>query len=302
MIYTVTLNPSLDYLMRTEHFTEGGVNRSFRETIVAGGKGINVSVMLHNLGVPSVALGFVAGFTGEELCRMVRALGVREDFIRLASGMTRINVKLRAERESEINGAGPLVPRECFDMLLAKMDVLTPEDTLVLSGSIPPSLPGDAYTTLAARASQRGARLVADLSGKLLFDLLPYRPWLVKPNHHELGVLFDTDVRDKPSAAYYACRLRDMGAQNVLVSMAGEGAVLASEDGKVSAVSAAHGEVVNSVGAGDSMVAGFLAGMACGDRTLAMRLGAAAGGATAFAEGIADGDAVRILLPTVFCG
>ncbi len=296
MIYTLTLNPSLDYLMETGRFTEGVVNRSLRERIVAGGKGINVSVMLKNLGVPSVALGFAAGFTGEELCRRIRALGVSEELIRLASGMTRINVKLKAETESEINGAGPAVPESALLALRERLRQLTKDDTLVLSGSMPPSVPRTLYAELAACAAERGVRLVADLSGVQLWDVAPYRPFLVKPNHHELSALFGVEIGTRERALEYACRLREKGPKNVLVSLAGDGAVLAAENGECYSVSSVRGTVVNSVGAGDSMVAGFLVGYDRGGYAEALRLGTAAGGATAFSDGIADGDLVEKLL------
>ena len=289
MIYTITLNPSLDYIMHVDLLCEGQVNRSHGESFVAGGKGINVSAMLHTLGIPSVALGFVAGFTGKELCARVQACGVREDFITLSSGMTRINVKLKGGEETEINGAGPCVSDGELGALIQKTETLTSSDTLVLSGSIPPSVRTDIYAVLAERAARRGARIVADLSGKHLFNVLPYRPFLIKPNKEELAALFDVTLTGREDVIAYACRLRDMGAQNVLVSMAGEGAILAAEDGAAYCSSAAAGgPVVNSVGAGDSMVAGFLAGYQQGSLASALRLGAAAGSATAFSEGIAD--------------
>ncbi len=300
MIYTVTLNPSVDYIVRLDSFTPGGVNRSSYEAVVPGGKGINVSVMLRQLDVPSTALGFLAGFTGRELRRLVRSLGCRESFIMLPDGFSRINVKMKAGEETEINGAGPRISEEALARLLDMIDNLQADDILVLSGSVPSSVPQTIYRDIAARLVNKQVSIVADASGKLLTDLLPYRPFLIKPNHHELGDLFGAAIEHTEDAVFYAKKLQEMGARHVLVSLAGEGAVLLTEDGDVYTAKAPKGEVVNSVGAGDSMVAGFLAAyLESRNFEKALSLGIAAGSASAFSEGIAERNSVFDLLATV---
>lgn len=299
MIYTVTLNPSIDYLVRLDEFVPGRVNRSASETVMPGGKGINVSLMLRHLGVESTALGFTAGFTGEEIRRLVRAEGVSERFISLEDGFSRINVKVKSGIESELNGAGPTVPPEALSVLMRQLGELDGDDILVLSGSVPPSVPNTVYRDMAAVAAKKGVKFVTDAAGALLLQVLPYRPFLVKPNHHELGALFGVEIHTREAAASYASRLREMGAQNVLVSMAEKGAVLVCENG-VLFCDAPHGEVKNSVGAGDSMVAGFLAGyLETADFHAALRMGIAAGSASAFSEGIAQTADVHRLLSEI---
>lgn len=296
MIYTVTLNPSLDYIVRLDAFSEGCVNRANYEAIIAGGKGINVSAMLHALGSDSTALGFIAGFTGEEIRRRVREMGCRERFIQLDEGFSRINVKMKTSNESEINGVGPFVSKDALRAFMDMLNELKKGDILVLSGSVPKSMPKTIYRDIAARICERGVELVADASGALLTAILPYRPFLIKPNHHELSEIFGVNIETVEEAALYAKRLRKMGARNVLVSMAGEGAILLTEEGKAYIEKAPKGKVVNSVGAGDSMLAGFLAGyLESGDPKKALSLGIAAGSASAFSEGIASRDAVMAL-------
>lgn len=286
MIYTVTFNPAIDLVMRTAQLKSGEVNRANGEEMMFGGKGINVSMVLRELGVESVALGFVAGFTGEAIERGVRSAGVKTDFIRLESGFSRINVKIKAGDETELNGSGPDISESALEKLLAQLDGLQDGDTLVLAGSVPPSMPADIYERILARLSGRGIRAAVDAQGELLRDVLKYRPYLIKPNDRELGELFGVEIESPAQARQYAERLQLQGARNVLVSMAEKGAVLLDEEGREHFCAACRGEVRNSVGAGDSMLAGFLAGAERGFDE-ALRLGTAAGGATAFSDGLA---------------
>ncbi len=294
MIYTVTFNPAVDYVVHMDKMEMGKTNRTRSEEIYFGGKGINVSCVLAELGIKSKALGFVAGFTGEAIERGLKDAGADTDFVHLESGFSRINVKIKSGEESEINAAGPDIPNEKLDELFIKLDALGDGDTLVLAGSIPASLPPDIYERILARVSGKNIRTVVDATGELLLNVLKYEPFLIKPNDCELAEIFDTETESREQIICLAKRLRGMGARNVLVSMAGDGAVLVDEYGAVYTIGACRGEVKNSVGAGDSMVAGFLAGA---DKTkdngepdyaFALRLGTAAGGATAFSEGLAE--------------
>ncbi|MCH4083292.1 MAG: 1-phosphofructokinase [Olsenella sp.] len=284
MICTVTLNPSIDYVVSLDNLALGEVNRVRTEDMLPGGKGINVSVVLKNLGHPSRALGFVAGFTGAEVERMLADRGVDCDFVRLDHGRTRVNVKVHAREESEINGIGPAVGQEDLASLLQRLDGLGEGDFLVLAGSVPATVPHDVYQRMLARVAGRGVRTVVDAERDLLLDALPYGPFLIKPNNHELGAIFGQEVHTADQAVPLARRLQERGAKNVLVSMAGEGAVLVSEKGEVLRSAAPRGSVVNSVGAGDSMVAGFLCGYieGEGDLSRALRMGICTGSATAF--------------------
>lgn len=289
MIYTVTLNPSIDYTMRLDGLCAGEVNRPVSEQMTAGGKGINVSAVLGELGVRSRALGFVAGFTGREVARLVGETGVEADFIELPEGATRINVKLKAGEETDINGSGPRVSENDFERLCERLDALREGDTLVLAGSVPKGLSGDVYERILARISGRGVRAVVDAERDLLLNTLKHKPFLIKPNLRELGELFGESPTTPSEIAECAKRLREMGAVNVLVSMAGDGALLLDERGELRRSAACRGTVVNSVGAGDAMVAGFLAALEQrpGDYEYALKLGTAAGGATAFSERLA---------------
>lgn len=287
MVYTVTFNPALDYVVRVNHFTAGAVNRTVEEHIFYGGKGINVSVLLANLGYASTALGFVAGFTGDEIERGVKSLGFSSDFIRVKKGMSRINVKLKSDEESEINGMGPEITPEDVEELFKKLDKLTKGDVLVLSGSIPTVMGSRIYEMILAKLEGKGVLTIVDAEKELLLNVLKYHPFLIKPNNVELGDIFGVVLEDNSEVERYARRLKDMGARNVLVSMAGDGSLLVTEDKKTYRMGGAKGVVKNSVGAGDSMVAGFLAGyLENGDYAHALRLGTAAGGATAFSDGI----------------
>ncbi|MDE6733287.1 MAG: 1-phosphofructokinase [Oscillospiraceae bacterium] len=261
MIYTVTLNPSLDYTMRLSSLTAGEVNRSASEEVTAGGKGINVSATLAGLGVRSRALGFVAGFTGQELARLVGETGVEADFIELSEGATRINVKLKAAEETDINGSGAEINEEALARLFERLDALKSGDTLVLAGSVPRGVPRDIYERILARLDGKGVRAVVDAERELLLNTLKHKPFLIKPNLRELGELFGEKPATLDEIAALARRLREMGAQNVLVSMAGDGALLLDERGELHFQKALKITLVNSVGAGDAMVAGFLAAL-----------------------------------------
>ena len=297
MVYTVTLNPALDYVIHIEDFQTGEINRTQREEIQFGGKGINVSTVLTRLGVENTALGFLAGFTGQALAEGLRKNGIQTDFIWLTEGLTRINVKIKAGEETELNGRGPVIPSAALDELFQKLDRLQSGDVLDLSGSIPASLPDDIYQQILRQLEGRGILTVVDAAGELLCAALSYRPFLIKPNPHELGEIFgQTPVTDQELTAC-AKKLQKQGARNVLVSMAGEGSLLLDETGACHRLGVPRGTVRNSVGAGDSMVAGFLAGwLKTGDYETAHRMGAAAGSATAFSDGLATEAKVLALL------
>ena len=298
MIYTVTFNPAIDYVVRMEGpFVPGRVNRAAGEDYQFGGKGINVSAVLAELGCESVALGFVAGATGDWLERGLAAAGLRTDLIRLPEGMTRINVKIRADCESEMNGLGPAITPAALARLEAKLDALGPGDVLVLAGSIPASLPQDSYRRILARLAGRGVEAAVDAAGPLLTGALEHRPFLIKPNHHELAEIAGRPLDSDADIADAARALQAAGARNVLVSMAGDGALLVDELGEVHRALCPQGTVVNSVGAGDSMLAGFLAGwLRTGDYGAALRLGVACGSATAFSLGLAGRRQIEALL------
>lgn len=290
MIYTVTFNPAVDYALRVGRLERGQVNRTVSDCVSFGGKGINVSIVLKTLGVDSTALGFAAGFTGEALEKGLRESGINTDFIRLGSGMTRICVKLFEEQdgtETEINPAGPFIPEEKLNELIEKLRGLCEEDILVLAGSVPGSMPRDIYKRICSGLAGSGVRIAADASGELLTGLLPYKPFVVKPNHAEAGEICGIAVKAPGEAMDCACRLREMGAMNAIVSMAEKGAALAAQDGRTYFVPAPSGTAVNSVGAGDSMLAGFLAGfLETGDLRQSLLRGTAAGSATAFSKGL----------------
>ena len=301
MIYTVTFNPAIDYVVRLDAPLEvGQVNRACGEDCVLGGKGINVSGVLAQLGCPSVALGFVAGETGAWLERGLAAQGLHTDFVHLENGMTRINVKIKAGQETELNGAGPDIPDEALHQLEEKLDGLTENDVLILAGSIPASLPQDVYERLLARLDGRGVRCVVDATRDLLVNVLPYRPFLIKPNNHELGEIVGRELTSDEEIIAAARSLQEKGARNVLVSMAGDGALLVDEQGQTHRIGCPKGKVVNSVGAGDSMVAGFVAGwMQTKSYAFALRLGTACGSATAFSLGLATKEKIDELMKQI---
>ncbi len=302
MIYTVTFNPSLDYIVTVDHFRCGIVNRTKEELLFPGGKGINVSMVLRNLGHDNTALGFLAGFTGQELRRLLEEKRITTDFIPVQKGMSRINVKLRSDEESEINGQGPAVSDADIQKLYDKLDVLQDGDILVMAGSIPDVMPRSMYMDIMKHLQKKQLKIVVDATGDLLVNVLQYHPFLIKPNHHELGEIFHTEIESKDDVVIYAKKMQEMGARNVLVSMAGAGAVLVSEDGGVYRSEAPKGTVVNSVGAGDSMVAGFLAGyLETGNYENAFRMGVCTGSASAFTEELANREQVETLLHEM-CG
>ena len=294
MIYTVTLNPALDYVMKVGNIRYDDINRSESEEIYYGGKGINVSVILTRLGVENKALGFVGGFTGEKLYEMLKKDGIDCDFNILKNGYTRINVKIKAQTELDVNAQGPAIDKEDIALLLEKLDGIKQGDFLVLAGSIPNTLPDDIYERILSRLDGRGINFVVDATGDLLKNVLKYKPFLIKPNHHELGDLFGVEAKSEQDIVFYAKKLQEMGARNVLVSRAKDGATLIDEQGSVTTFENVEGELVNSVGCGDSMVGGFLAGwIEKGDYSYALKLGAACGNATAFSQELATADEIK---------
>ncbi len=301
MVYTVTLNPALDYEVLVDGFRAGGLNRTSREHMHFGGKGVNVSTVLHGLGVGTTALGFVAGFTGKALEDGLKARGIPTDFIRLEEGLTRVNVKIRSGGgggETEINSQGPAIPAPALEDLLQKLDRLGEGDVLVLAGSLPAGLPANVYQTILNRVEGRGVLTVVDAARDLLKGVLSCRPFLVKPNSAELGELFGKGSLTEEEILFCAKKLQERGARNILVSMAGDGSLLLDETGGARRLGVPPGTVRHSVGAGDSMVAGFLAGwLETRDYAAAHRMGAAAGSATAFSDGLATGEEIRKLLP-----
>ncbi len=297
MIYTVTFNPSLDYIVSVDDFTLGRTNRTASELMFPGGKGINVSMVLQNLGVESTALGFMAGFTGDEIVRLLEQKGVKSDFIRVDEGMSRINVKLRSTEETEINGMGPAIAKKHIDKLYAQLDKLCDGDALVLAGSIPSVMPDDIYMDIMKHLEKKDLHIIVDATRDLLVKVLPHHPFLIKPNNHELGEIFGVELTDKEEVFTYAAKLQEMGARNVLVSMAGDGALLLTEDGQRFDSKPPVGKVKNSVGAGDSMVAGFIAGYRENhDYETAFYMGLCTGSASAFSDELATKEEVEALL------
>lgn len=296
MIYTVTFNPAIDYIVHTGTMQVGQVNRSQGEELYFGGKGINVSFVLHELGLPSKALGFVAGFTGAAIEAGIQEQGIATDFVHLDSGFSRINVKIKSGEETELNGQGPNISEAAVAELFEKLNQLQDGDVLILAGSIPNTMPADSYEKILAHLSDKKIKVVVDATKDLLLKVLPYHPFLIKPNNHELGELFGVTLHSIEEIATYAKKLQEMGAQNVLISMAGDGALLIDETGKQHVCGVCKGTVKNSVGAGDSMVAGFVAGSMHNDYEAALKLGTAAGGATAFSEGLAQRAEIERLL------
>ena len=297
MIYTVTFNPSLDYVIQVDKLVPGEINRTTHEAVYPGGKGNNVSVILSNLGHSSKALGFTAGFTGEALENMLKEFGCDTAFIRLPEGSTRINVKINAGEETEINGQGPVITEEAQSALFEQLDALKEEDILVLAGSIPNTLPSDIYERILEHLQGRGIHFVVDATKELLLKVLKYHPFLIKPNNHELGEMFGVTLKTRDEIVTYAKKLQKMGAENVLVSMAGDGAILLTEDGIIYKAKPPKGKVLNSVGAGDSMVAGFLTGyLNTGEYEKAFRLGVVTGSATAFQYWLATKEDIVALM------
>lgn len=294
MIYTVTFNPSLDYIVSVDDFKLGLTNRTSYELMLPGGKGLNVSTVLRNLGIENTALGFIAGFTGEEIRKEMEASGVKSEFIIIEEGLSRINVKLKSIDGTEINGQGPEISREKVAELINRLEQLGEGDVLFLAGSIPSSMPDDIYREIMKQLQGKGVRIVVDATKDLLINVLEYHPFLIKPNNHELGEIFQIELTTREEVIPFARKLQEMGARNVLVSMAGEGAVLVAENGEVYTSPAPKGKLVNGVGAGDSMVAGFMAGwMEKEDYGHAFYMGIAAGSASAFSEYLATSSEIE---------
>lgn len=300
MIYTVTFNPSLDYIVSIKDFQLGKTNRTCAEQMLPGGKGINVSTVLQNLGIDNVALGFTAGFTGEELLRKMKEIGFSCDFIHLPEGCSRINIKMKDFDGTEINGQGPVILPKAIEQLMERLDKLQAGDILILAGSIPSSMPDSIYHDILAHLSGRDILFVVDATQNLLLNVLEYHPFLIKPNNHELGEIFGVSLMTRESVVPYAKKLQERGARNVLVSMAGEGAVLVAENGEVHMQPAPKGTLVNAVGAGDSMVAGFVAGWTQKrEYRHAFHMGISAGSASAFSELLATREEICAIYQTL---
>lgn len=297
MIYTVTLNPAIDYIMRMDELQTGITNRSNSEEYYCGGKGINVSLVLAELDIPSTALGFIAGFVGDAIDKWVANTYVTTDFIRLKSGISRINVKLKHGDETEINGQGPDIAEDELEALMMKVDHIQDGDTLILAGSIPNTLPDDTYERMLERIADKDVRIVVDATKQLLVNSLKYKPFLIKPNRQELSEIFDADVQTKEDIVTYAKKLQEMGARNVLISLGGDGAMLVDEDGQIHEAGVINEPVVNTVGSGDSMVAGFVAGYEMKNSySYALTLGSVCGNATAFLPWLATKEKINELL------
>lgn len=300
MINTITLNPSLDYIVKVDSFKVDFLNRTEEEKIYAGGKGINVSIVLKNLGIENTALGYIAGFTGDEILRKIKSHGVNCDFIKLRNGFSRINVKLKSDGETEINGSGPQITKQDLEALYDKLSSLSKGDYLILSGSIPNSVPDDIYEDIMSSLLDKEVEFIVDATKDLLLNVLKYRPFLIKPNHHELAEMFNVELKNDEDIIKYGKKLQEMGAKNVLISMAGDGAILLPETGEPMKKAVPKGKLKNSVGAGDSMVAGFLCGyLKNEDIYEAFKMGIATGSASAFSEELATKEEVYSLLKQI---
>ncbi len=300
MINTITLNPSLDYIVKVDSFKVDFLNRTEEEKIYAGGKGINVSIVLKNLGIENTALGYIAGFTGDEILRKIKSHGVNCDFIKLRNGFSRINVKLKSDGETEINGSGPQITKQDLEALYDKLSNLDKGDYLILSGSIPNSVPDDIYEDIMSSLLDKEVEFIVDATKDLLLNVLKYKPFLIKPNHHELAEMFNVELKNDEDIVKYGKKLQEMGAKNVLISMAGDGAILLPENGEPMKKAVPKGKLKNSVGAGDSMVAGFLCGyLKNKDIYEAFKMGIATGSASAFSEELATKEEVYSLLKQI---
>ena len=300
MIYTVTLNPSIDYVIKVDKLTTGNINRVNEEHVYPGGKGINVTRILKSLDNDNIALGFVSGFTGDYIINSLQELNLKSDFIKVKEGFTRINVKVKSEEETEINGQGPKISEEELNQFYKVIDKLVDGDILILSGSIPSCLDERLYESIMKKVEDRDIKVIVDATKNLLLNVLKYKPFLIKPNNHELAEMFNVELNSTEDGVFYARKLKEMGAQNVLISMGKDGALLVTENDEIFASSVAKGEVVNSVGAGDSMVAGFIAGyLKSNSYEEALRLGAASGGATAFSSDLATREFIDKLVDEI---
>ena len=300
MIYTITFNPALDYISQVENFEIGKINRTETEKILPGGKGLNVSTVLGNLGIESTALGFIAGFTGEELKRDIEQRGIKTDFIKVKKGITRINVKISSKEETALNGNGPDIATEDINELLEKIEQINSKDTVILAGNIPKCINNDIYEIICKKLECKKVRFVVDATKELLMNVLKYKPFLIKPNKEELEETFKEKIETKEDIIVHAKKLQEMGAQNVLISLGGEGAILVTKENKEYFLNAPKGKVLNTVGAGDSMVAGFVAGYEkSGDYQYAFKVGLAAGSASAFSMNLATSEEVANLLKEI---
>lgn len=300
MIYTVTLNPSIDYVIKVDKLKTGQINRVNEEHVYPGGKGINVTRILKNLDNDNIALGFVSGFTGDYIINSLQEMNLKSEFIKVKEGFTRINVKVKSEEETEINGQGPKINDEELNQFYKAIDKLVDGDILILSGSIPSCLNEKLYEDIMKRVKHKDIKVIVDATKNLLLNVLKYEPFLIKPNNHELAEMFDVELNSIEDVAFYAKKLKEMGAKNVLISMGKDGALLVTEHNQVFTSSVAKGEVVNSVGAGDSMVAGFIAGyLKSNSYEDALRLGAASGGATAFSSDLATREFIDKLVKEI---
>lgn len=300
MIYTVTFNPSLDYIVSVKDFRPGMTNRTSSELMLAGGKGINVSIVLGNLGIKSTALGFIAGFTGDEIVRRLHNGGINSEFIKINDGISRINIKLKSIDGTEINGQGPHIDSSHIEQLMNRLRRLESGDVLVLAGSIPAGISDNIYKDIMDMLKDKGVQIVVDATSRLLTNVLEYNPFFIKPNQHELGDIFNVTLNTQEGVIPYALELKKMGAVNVCVSMGGKGAILVADDGNVYKAKAPDGILKNSVGAGDSLVAGFLSGwIEKKDYEYAFRKGVATGSASAFSERLATNGEVNDLIGKV---
>lgn len=300
MFYTVTLNPALDYILQVDDFGIGKINRTKTEKILPGGKGLNVSIVLKNLEIDTVAIGFIAGFTGDELRKQMEQKGVKTEFIKVQNGITRINVKISSNQETALNGIGPDIDEKDIEELLQKINEITSDDLVILSGNIPKSIPKNIYQIICDILEKNNVTFVVDATRELLIDVLKYKPFLIKPNKEELEETFKVKITTKDELVTYAKKLQDMGAQNVLISLGGDGAILLNKEGKVYYSKAPKGKVINTVGAGDSMVAGFLAGYKkTKDYEQAFKMGIATGSASAFSMDLATAKEVEDLLKDI---
>lgn len=301
MIYTVTFNPALDYVVNVNNLQTGEINRAESEQLNYGGKGINVSAILSRLGMETIALGFIAGFSGDKLAEMLNTDKINNDFIKLKNSFTRINVKIKSDKETDINADGPKIESNDIEKLFEKLDRLKQGDFLVLAGSIPKSLPDNIYENILERLQNKNIKFVIDATGDLLLNVLPYKPFLIKPNHHELGELFDVKIKEFEDIVKYSKLLQEKGAENVLVSWGKKGAVLLDSQGTTYQIGNVPGKIVSSVGCGDSMVAGFVAGyIEKGDYAYALKLGSACGNATAFSQSLASREEIKRMLENKF--
>ena len=300
MIYTITFNPALDYISQVDNFAIGKINRTKTEEILPGGKGLNVSTVLRNLGIESTALGFIAGFTGEELKRNIEQRGIKTDFIKVEKGITRINVKISSKEETALNGNGPYITEKDIEELLKKIDNIKSEDKVILAGNVPKCINNNIYEIICKKLENNKVTFIVDATKELLMNVLKYRPFLIKPNKEELEETFNEKIENKEDIVIHAKKLQDMGAQNVLISLGGEGAILVTTENKEYFLNAPKGKVLNTVGAGDSMVAGFIAGYEKnGDFEQAFKMGIATGSASAFSMNLATAEEVVNLLKEI---